>query len=417
MMGPEGIEVRIGLPTGELSGIRIATTPLVDVRAILIPRDRLDEVKKDIDRRLAVYLLLDTAKRTFYIGRTDDAWERLCYWNYKAGEEWWGTAVVVISQTELGLSDSHIKWLEWRCIKQAKEIERQVTKAAKEIGPEVTNGRFRFQKDQRQPDEPSQGAMSRLFDSLCTLISVLGYAVFEPLADIDRPSMQDDISPPDSGEVFHCRGEDAEATGQQLADGRFQVLKDSTARLRIAPHAKETVSRKRKPLLDAGILVEVEGGKLRFTKDHKFNSPSGAAAVVLGRAADGWIEWKNRDKKPLGEIVLRSGPEHADQTIDDQDENAPTRPLRQLIDAGLLRAGQELTKRYKKTDLSAKLEPSGTVIFQGEPYESPSGAAKAATGNPTDGWHFWQYQDKDGNWVLLDVARQAYREYLARKGK
>jgi hypothetical protein len=424
MMGPEGVEVRIGLPTGELSGIRIATTPLVDVQAILIPRDRLGEVMQDIDRRLAVYLLLDTAKRTFYIGRTDDAWERLSYWNYKDGEEWWGTAVVVISQTELGLSDSHIKWLEWRCITEAKEIEHKVTKAAKEIGPEVTNGRFRFQKDQRQPDEPSHGAMSGLFDSLCTLVSVLGYPVFEPLADIDRPSVQDEIFVPDSGEVFHCRGKDADATGVWVQN-QFMVRKGSFARLQIAPHAKETVGRKRKPLLDAEILVEVKGGKggkLKFARDHKFNSPSGAAAVVLGRSADGWIEWENAAGKPLDEIMPRGGNAGVAivpiKTIPPGPHPEPKGPrphLKELIDAGILKAGQELRKPYKdKEPLRAKLLSDGRIQFNSETYPNPSRAARAATGNSVDGWYFWQYQDKDGNWVLLDVARQ---EYLARKGK
>ena len=300
MANPEGIEIRVTLRTGELSGIRIATIPLVDVQAILIPRDRLDEVAHDIDKRLAVYLLLDTVERTFYIGRTDDARERLSYWNKKEGEEWWGTAIAVISQTELGLNDSHIKWLEWRCIADAKEIERQVTKAAKEIGPDVTNGRFRFHKDQRQPDEPSQGAMSGLFDSLCTLVSVLGYPVLEPLADIDRPSVQEEISVSDSGEVFHCRGKDAVATGA-FAEGGFIVRKGSHARPDIAPSARETVGPVRKRLIDDGVLAK-EGGKLRFTQDHTFRSVSGAASVVLGRAADGWIEWEDKNGRTLDEI-------------------------------------------------------------------------------------------------------------------
>ena len=305
MANPGGIEIHISLRTGELSGIRIATIPLVDVQAILIPRDRLDEVKHDIDKRLAVYLLLDTKERTFYIGRTDDARERLSYWNNKDGEEWWGTAVAVISQTKLGLSESDIKWLEWRCIKAANEIKRQVAKAAKEIGREVTKGRFRFQKDQRQPDEPSiakamQGAMSGLFDSLCTLVSVLGYPVFEPLEDVDRDLERGDFSFSDSDDVFHCRGKDANATGVWVQN-HFMVRKDSLARADIVPCAKETVGPVRKKLIDEGILTK-EGDKLRFAQDHVFRSVSGAAAVVLGRPADGWIEWKDKDGRTLDDI-------------------------------------------------------------------------------------------------------------------
>jgi hypothetical protein len=93
----------------------------------------------------------------------------------------------------------------------------------------------------------------------------------------------------------------------------------------------------------------------------------------------------------------------------------PRPHLKELIDAGILKAGQELRKPYKdKEPLRAKLLSDGRIQFNSETYPNPSRAARAATGNSVDGWYFWQYQDKDGNWVLLDVARQ---EYLARKGK
>jgi hypothetical protein len=47
---------------------------------------------------------------------------------------------------------------------------------------------------------------------------------------------------------------------------------------------------------------------LRFVKDHIFNSPSQAAADVLARNANGWIEWKYPDGKTLDE-VKRNGTE------------------------------------------------------------------------------------------------------------
>jgi hypothetical protein len=305
MANSEGIEIHVTLRTRELSGIRIATIPFVDVQAILIPRDRLGEVKKDIDGRLGVYLLLDPDEHTFYIGRSDDVWNRLSYWNSKVGEEWWGTAVAVISQAELGLSEKDIRWLEWRCIKAAREIVLQVAKTAKEIGPEVTKGRFQFQKNQKQPTKPSianamQGAMSVLFDSLCTLVSVLGYPVFEPLEDIDRPSVQDEISVPNSDAVFRCRGKQANATGVWVQN-HFMVRKGSLARPDVVPCAKETVGPLRKKMIDDGVLTE-EGGKLRFAQDHTFRSVSGAASVVLGRPADGWIEWK-KNGRTMDEIM------------------------------------------------------------------------------------------------------------------
>jgi hypothetical protein len=48
------------------------------------------------------------------------------------------------------------------------------------------------------------------------------------------------------------------------------------------------------------VLVEAEGG-LVFVEDHAFNTPSGAAGVVLGRSSDGWREWVDPEGRTLDE--------------------------------------------------------------------------------------------------------------------
>lgn len=40
----------------------------------------------------------------------------------------------------------------------------------------------------------------------------------------------------------------------------------------------------------------------QFTQDYSFSSPSTAAAVVLGRSANGRIEWKAADGRTLKEL-------------------------------------------------------------------------------------------------------------------
>ncbi len=57
----------------------------------------------------------------------------------------------------------------------------------------------------------------------------------------------------------------------------------------------------RKKLIDDNILVP-ENGILIFKEDFIFGSPSAAAAAVLGRRANGWTEWKNKDGKTIDEI-------------------------------------------------------------------------------------------------------------------
>lgn len=55
------------------------------------------------------------------------------------------------------------------------------------------------------------------------------------------------------------------------------------------------------PLLGQGVIQE-NGQHLAFTQDQVFNSPSTAAGIILGRAANGRIEWKTKDGRTLKDI-------------------------------------------------------------------------------------------------------------------
>ena len=60
---------------------------------------------------------------------------------------------------------------------------------------------------------------------------------------------------------------------------------------------------KRQELIDLGVLVQ-QGGEYAFTQNYTFSSPSTAACVVLGRSANGRLEWK--DAQGISLKVLQS---------------------------------------------------------------------------------------------------------------
>ncbi len=49
-------------------------------------------------------------------------------------------------------------------------------------------------------------------------------------------------------------------------------------------------------------LLNDAGVTLAFTRDYLFTSPSLAACIVMGRAANGWIEWKDAIGRTLDEV-------------------------------------------------------------------------------------------------------------------
>jgi hypothetical protein len=84
-------------------------------------------------------------------------------------------------------------------------------------------------------------------------------------------------------------------------------------------------------------------------------------------------------------------------------ENRGTRtpPLR-----GLLPEGTKLRVTFKENEFSATLDGTGRIVLEGETFNSPSSAASAITGKPVDGWHFWKYENTEGQWVKIDQLRK-----------
>ncbi len=58
--------------------------------------------------------------------------------------------------------------------------------------------------------------------------------------------------------------------------------------------------------------MHVEGDRVVFDKDHLFRSPSMAAVALMGRTANGWIDWKNGDGKTLKYLRRAVSDEMAD---------------------------------------------------------------------------------------------------------
>ena len=143
-------------------------------------------------------------------------------------------------------------------------------------------------------------------------------------------------------EEYELKGPDADAKGV-FTDNGFLVKAGSVARREIAPSGKSVTSVHQRLIAD-GVLEE-HGGKLRFAKDHLFNTPSGAAAAVLGRTANGWISWKRPDGHTLSEIKRVSRNDQTPMLEDAKRQQIIVRH-QQLVNEGKLPTQQQLDKEY-----------------------------------------------------------------------
>jgi Domain of unknown function (DUF4357) len=262
--------IQIFLPTGEPRGIRMAELTTRIVQAFLVPRSELQEAKRQSELdQMAVYFLFgeseQEAQPMVHIGKTEDLKERLDF--HDKTKSFWKTAILGISKTQ-SFTQAHIRYLEWYCVQKARDA-----------------GRYRLDNE-GIPGKPfvtdaMEADILDSFETLKILVATLGYPVFEPLI------------PEATAKTFSLTGKNADAVGELVEDG-FVVLQGSRATKDIESSVQDSVSSLRQKLFDCSILVD-EGSQLRFTQDYLFQSPSGAAAFVLGRAADGWLEWKNKE--------------------------------------------------------------------------------------------------------------------------
>ena len=107
------------------------------------------------------------------------------------------------------------------------------------------------------------------------------------------------IARPD--DVFVCHGPDASGRAR-IIDGQLTLLAGSRCRSRPVPSALDSVGRSHQQAIDDGYL-EPDGDSFRVIRDMPFNSPSAAAIFVLGRSANGKVEWRNTRGDSFAEVV------------------------------------------------------------------------------------------------------------------
>ena len=277
--------IQIYLPQGSAAGIRVAELTTRIVQAVAIPRTGLEAFfLRPEAKHIATYLLFggddESTKPIVYIGQTEDL--RLRLKSHDANKEFWNTAVVLISRTH-SFTQAHIRWLEWRAISATTEAKRYKLNNGNAGGePFVT--------------EPIRADVEEIFETGALLLESLGYPVFRPY--LTTPA---GTNLPADSDIWFLSGPNADARAQ-FTDSGFVVLKGSKSRTQFSKAAQNTGFAQNRDRLLADGLLKQEGASLIFKEDIPFRSPSGAAAIVLARHANGWISWRNAKGETLDTI-------------------------------------------------------------------------------------------------------------------
>lgn len=271
--------IQIFLPDGNPTSIKIADLTNRMICAVLVPRNKLAEVglRKEV-RKYGIYFLFgineEKAKPIVYIGETEDCFERIK--THNKNKDFWNYAVIISSKTST-FTKTHVKYLEYLCIKNTIGIGRYDTEnQTSPAKPYVT--------------ESMEADLLDNYETIKVLLATLGYPIFE---EIRKSSVK-------KREILYCKGKDAMGEGDMIDDG-FVVFKGSKANKDETKTAGSWVIGMRSKLIESKILFE-QKNVLVFSQDYIFGSPSAAAAAILGRTANGWTEWKNKDGISIDKI-------------------------------------------------------------------------------------------------------------------
>ena len=275
--------IKIFLVDGEPDGLKTVELSNWVGQAIVIPRNKLKEIKSRPDcNKPAVYFLVGKEKEDelvsrAYIGEAENLWNRLS--NHDSVKEFWQIAIAFVTKDN-NLTKAHVRYLESRCMDLAAQAKRfRLENGTKSALPTLSDSDI--------------AEMEEFLINLGLLLTAVGFPILQQVTAKEQKGVNDPL--------MFCKGKNAIATGRMTNDG-FVVYKDSTASTSISNAVLERNQKTIENLIQNGYLIQKDDINYLFLKDYVFNSPSAASDIILGNSSNGWIKWKSDDGKSLADI-------------------------------------------------------------------------------------------------------------------
>lgn len=274
-----GRTISIYLPDANPQGIKICEFLDSIVKAVSIPRAKLDDASKRSElEQPGIYFLIgekdEVGKPRVYVGESEVLLTRLN--KHHKEKDFWNQAICFVSEKN-NLNKAHIKYLENHACEQAKLVNKCIL------------------ENSNTPTKSSLTDQDRdfvlsFFNELKIIIATLGYPIFEQTKRSKK-------------NMYYSKSKKADAAGEYTEEG-FVVNKGSKSNIEETASIQQNIKTFRENLVEKRILKE-ENDVYVFQEDFTFSSPSMAASVVLGRSANGWKEWKDKSGKTLDDIIRK----------------------------------------------------------------------------------------------------------------
>lgn len=271
-----GKTVTTYLIDGDPKGTQYAFIRNTTCQMFIVPRSNLSYLNtQEKLQKPAFYILLgedETTKPQAYIGETENFRERVK--DHDSKKAFWQKALIFVSK-DADMTKADVQYLEHKAIVEAKKANAFILSDNKQT-PKAPN-----------LPEYQQDSMDEFFEYVKFLAAFSGCTIFE-------------VSQPKAEHLFYTKGRGCDARGFYSSNG-FTVLKGSTIAAKMAPSFNWKEKRD-------GMLKEYtinDGDKLVMSSDKTFSSVSTAASFCLGRSANGWTEWKDKDGNTLDSVYRK----------------------------------------------------------------------------------------------------------------
>ncbi len=280
--------IRVLVPTGDPDGLRIVEKSNWPGVGVVFNRTNYKEavIRAEFDKT-GVYVLIgasdDSVLPTIYVGEGDPVKNRL---NQHYGKkDFWDWAAFFVAKDD-SLNKAHVQFLEAELLRLAKDAKQcKLDNSQAPVAPTLS--------------EAELALADSFLQDILSIFPLLGLGIFEKTVTTTKKP----------GDLLNIDSKGIKASGYEDAKG-FVVVKGSQLVKVEVQSIHQYMSTLRKDLLTQGVIVD-NGQTFVFTQDQVFGSPSTAAGVILGRTANGRIEWKNNEGKTLKQLQAAAADEEA----------------------------------------------------------------------------------------------------------
>ncbi|RVO43463.1 GIY-YIG nuclease family protein [Sinorhizobium meliloti] len=286
----QGKSVRLHLVEGTPQGILTAEIINWTGHVLSAPRSKLASLLSRPETiKAGVYFLVgpnpDDDGQTFvYIGQSENIGRRLLQHNKDERKAFWEKTCVVTSK-DPNLTSGHIKYLESRLI--TVSASSGLVRLTNDTTPEPSN-----------LPEADVADMEYFLIQLRLMLPLLGFEFLRETPALQKSTAtiaEQELSQSTRSPIFELTSpkHNLTALGQEI-DGQFVVQAGSGCRSGWEGTPSHPYRNLWETLFQQNKIGSDETGRSVFKEEVAFSSPSAAAAIVYGRAANGRSAWRVR---------------------------------------------------------------------------------------------------------------------------